>query len=188
MARDRSARTRIRAYLSSHGPIEDPTGYATGVLKDAIGYEGKSVAFIQLIAAMDRDGEIAREVRGKRTYRIMLSDAAQLLAAPEEAAARDDQPTLGEPAVGIDYDRLARSLVREFWKVASNGQGQQLPAPAAAEPDSVDRLRRDRDEYALRLEIARLKLELLLGDKADDDAAFAAAVALSRGARDAANH
>ena len=70
MSRDRTARTRIRQFLSTSGPIVDPSGYATGVLKDAIGYSGSSVAFIQLIAAMDRDGEIEREIRGKRTYKI----------------------------------------------------------------------------------------------------------------------
>ena len=189
MTRDRSARTRIRTYLSTHGPIEDPTGYATGALKDAIGYQGKSVAFIQLIAAMDRDGEITRQVRGKRTYRITLTNAGPVPAAAPEAAVPDRSqpaPVPAEASVEIDYDRLARSLVHEFWKVAS---AQNLaPAPAAestsaVDSETVDRLRKDRDEYALRLEIARLKLEMLLGDKADDDA-LAATAGLARRARD----
>lgn len=48
----------------------DGSGHATGLLMKAVGYQGSSVAFIQLVAAMDRDGEISRDIRGKRTYRI----------------------------------------------------------------------------------------------------------------------
>jgi hypothetical protein len=76
MSRDKTARSRIRQYLQTHGAVDDPNGYATSVLKEAIEYDGTPVAFIQLIAAMDRDGEITRTVRGKRTYRITGSEVA----------------------------------------------------------------------------------------------------------------
>ena len=62
-ARDRSARSRIREYLIQHGPIEDPSGGATSLLKDAVGYNGNDVAFIQLVTAMDKAAEIHREIR-----------------------------------------------------------------------------------------------------------------------------
>src|SRR6516165_5952584 len=68
-ARDRSARSRIREYLTQHGPVEDPSGGATALLKDAVGYGGNDVAFIQLITAMDKAAEIHREIRGKRTFK-----------------------------------------------------------------------------------------------------------------------
>ena len=74
MSSDRTARARIRQYLATHGPVVDPSGYATGVLKDAIGYTGSSVAFIQLVTAMSKDQELSRSIRGKRTYRISLAD------------------------------------------------------------------------------------------------------------------
>jgi len=38
-------------------------------------YPGSSVAFAQLLSGMERSGLIAREVRGKRTYRIGLGPA-----------------------------------------------------------------------------------------------------------------
>jgi hypothetical protein len=164
MSRDRTARTRIRQYLRTHGPIDDPTGYATSALKDAIEYQGTAVAFIQLIAAMDREGEIAREVRGKRTYRIALGRAEE--AAPEtpRTAPADGGVLVAQP-VEIDYDRLARAVVREFFV-------QTAQHAMAGTGSAVGRLRAERDEYALQLEMARLRLGALLGDRAEDQAAL----------------
>jgi hypothetical protein len=56
--------------------IADPTGMASTRLAEAVGYPGSSVAFAQLLSGMERDSLIAREVRGKRTYRITLADGA----------------------------------------------------------------------------------------------------------------
>ncbi len=41
MARDRTARARIRELLAANGPVIDPSGYATGELKDAIDYQAR---------------------------------------------------------------------------------------------------------------------------------------------------
>jgi hypothetical protein len=132
-------------------------------LKEAIEYNGTAVAFIQLIAAMDREGEIAREIRGKRTYRITPGRAS--IIAPD---APRRSPTEGSTAVAqpieIDYDRLARAVVREFFlQTAQNTLAGRGPA---------GRLRAERDEYALKLEMARLRLGALLGDRVEDDAAL----------------
>jgi hypothetical protein len=146
--------------LRTHGAIDDPNGYATSILKDAIEYQGTAVAFIQLIAAMDRDGEIVREVRGKRTYRITPGPADEALAeAPRPTPARSDAGT-AQP-VEIDYDRLARAVVREFFVQAAQGN---LVSSGAA---STGRVRAERDEYALMLEMARLRLNALLDDRGD---------------------
>lgn len=162
MSRDRTARTRIRQYLRTNGPIDDPNGYATSMLKDAIEYQGTAVAFIQLIAAMDRDGEIVREVRGKRTYRIATGPADEVLAeAPRPAPAHSDASAV--PPVEIDYDRLARAVVREFFLQAA--QGNLVSAGAAPAPAA--RTRAERDEYALMLEMARLRLNALLDDRGE---------------------
>jgi hypothetical protein len=173
MSRDRTARTRIREYLRKHGPVDDPTGYATSALKEAIDYRGTPVAFIQLIAAMDREGEIARDIRGKRTYRIAPGRTAEL--APEATLQVPAQG--GVPAalpVEIDYDRLARALVREFFVQAAQPQAQPVQPVQPVQPQAVsgapaDRLRAERDEYALLLEMARLRLGVLLGDRTEDD-------------------
>jgi hypothetical protein len=164
MSRDRTARTRIHQYLRTHGPVDDPTGYATSVLKDATEYAGTAVAFIQLIAAMDRDGEIAREVRGKRTYRITLGHAAEAAPQVPRPDPADDSATAAQP-IEIDYDRLARAVVREFF-----AQAAQNALVGSGSP--VGRLRAERDEYALMLEMARLRLDALLGDRAEDQAAL----------------
>lgn len=69
-------RDRIIAHLASVAEIADSAGMASTRLAAAVGYPGSSVAFAQLLSGMERDGLIAREVRGKRTYRISLADAA----------------------------------------------------------------------------------------------------------------
>ena len=70
MARDQSVRNRIVAYLAEQGPVEDSSGKATSVLKQAIAYEGTDAGFTQVVAAMAKAGLLTRQIRGKRTYRI----------------------------------------------------------------------------------------------------------------------
>src|ERR1700744_6463184 len=111
VVRDRTARSRIRNYLAERGPIVDPSGRATAVLKDAIGYQGSSVAFIQLVTAMDKSAEIEREIRGKRTYRISGQDR-RLPAAPAQgrgsavSVASLSAPAASGPQLDLDYDEL----------------------------------------------------------------------------------
>lgn len=117
-------RDRIIAYLAAVAEIADPAGMASTRLAEAVGYPGSSVAFAQLLSGMERDGLIAREVRGKRTYRITLADTTPAAVA---AGARADRPTAAtSPAAaaraelaavpaaapaGFDYDELARRLL-----------------------------------------------------------------------------
>ncbi|WP_439030558.1 hypothetical protein [Gordonia terrae] len=165
MARDHTARARIQQYLSSSGPIEDPSGYATKLLKEAIGYSGSSVAFIQLIAAMDSEGEIERDIRGKRTYRI--SSAKPVATSSPRAGIAD--PGVGSGVIiDIDYDRLAKAIVREFWVAASAHQPVATPAAdrVVADVDHIEVDRR-REEYARRLEDARSHLDQLLSEAAE---------------------
>lgn len=121
-------RDRIIEHLAAVAEIADPTGMASARLAEAVGYPGSSVAFAQLLSGMERDGLIAREVRGKRTYRITLSGRAALsegasthsaevrqpdgAEAHADVAAMDAGPASGAAAVaGIDYDELARRLL-----------------------------------------------------------------------------
>jgi hypothetical protein len=130
-------RDRIVAYLVDVIEIADPTGMASTRLAEAVGYPGSSVAFAQLLSGMERDGLIAREIRGKRTYRITMAASAR----GARAAARHSPAVPGVPdarpgasahadgaasgagraappgagpaviPVGIDYDELARRLL-----------------------------------------------------------------------------
>lgn len=126
-------RDRIVEHLAAVAEIADPTGMASARLAEAVGYPGSSVAFAQLLSGMERDGLIAREVRGKRTYRIILAGRAALPAGAPPAypapdgevrqpagadaqtdavAGMDAGPASGAAAVtGIDYDELARRLL-----------------------------------------------------------------------------
>lgn len=129
------------AHLARVGEVSDHTGKASTVLAATIGYPGSSVAFAQLLTGMERAGLIQREIRGKRTYRIIPGPAAWAAGAPaapelpEPAAAvrerpggataprRAARPAAAEPDVavgdldwpagagGLDYDELARRLL-----------------------------------------------------------------------------
>jgi hypothetical protein len=117
-------RDRIIAHLAASDEIADPAGMASTRLAEAVGYPGSSVAFAQLLSGMERDGLIAREVRGKRTYRITLADgasAARAGLAPAVSGSggraeldgdstRRPSPHATAPAV-FDYDELARRLL-----------------------------------------------------------------------------
>ena len=115
-------RDRIVAHLAEVAEIADPTGMASTRLAEAVGYPGSSVAFAQLLSGMERDGLIAREIRGKRTYRITLAvgTRAARAAARHSHAVPGAHPAgaladgAGSPAalpVGFDYDELARRLL-----------------------------------------------------------------------------
>jgi len=64
------------AHLARVGEVSDHTGKASTMLAATIGYPGSSIAFAQLLTGMERAGLIQREIRGKRTYRIIPGPAA----------------------------------------------------------------------------------------------------------------
>ena len=119
-ARKRAVGTRehIIAYLTEVNELFDASGMASTQLAAAVGYPGSSVAFAQLLSGMERSGLIAREIRGKRTYRIGLGPARTtgpggiaraggLAGLPAGSPARP-----GDAGVaGFDYDELARRLL-----------------------------------------------------------------------------
>lgn len=66
-------RDKIISHLALVTEVTDDAGMASTRLAESVAYPGSSVAFAQLLSGMERDGLIAREVRGKRTYRITLT-------------------------------------------------------------------------------------------------------------------
>jgi hypothetical protein len=135
-------RDRIIAHLAAADEIADPTGMASTRLAEAVGYPGSSVAFAQLLSGMERDGLIAREVRGKRTYRITLADgaaaarpglAASLAAGPGAVPGTAIRPSL--PAISGTGGRAEL-----------DGNGKRLPSPPAMALAEFDY-----DELARRL-------------------------------------
>lgn len=118
-------RDRIRDFLTAAGPVDDAGGQATAILRDAVSYEGSDVGFSQLLSAMEQRGEIVREIRGKRTYRIAAVDAepAPVTAEPAGRGRRRERRSAGArsgPAASaaeitsdsvIDYEALAAALL-----------------------------------------------------------------------------
>ena len=158
-------RDRIIAHLAAADEIADPAGMASTRLAEAVGYPGSSVAFAQLLSGMERDGLIAREVRGKRTYRITLADGAaaarsrladSLAAGPGAGPGGAIRP--GSPAVSGSGGRARL-----------DGDGKRLPGMAPAEFDYDELARRLLVQVVRRLAatpadlqqtVAALELEL----------------------------
>jgi hypothetical protein len=117
-------------------------------LAEAVGYPGSSVAFAQLLSGMERDGLIAREVRGKRTYRITLADGvsaarAGLAAGP---AARPPAGPGGGPGPTTAIRPGPPAVSGSGARAELDGNGKRLPASPATAPAGFDY-----DELARRL-------------------------------------
>jgi hypothetical protein len=128
-------RDRIIAHLAATDEIADPTGMASTRLAEAVGYPGSSVAFAQLLSGMERDGLIAREVRGKRTYRITLADGAAASLAAGAGAGPGGAIRPGAPAASSSGGRTGL-----------DGDRRRLPSAPAMAPAEFDY-----DELARRL-------------------------------------
>jgi hypothetical protein len=139
-------RDRIISYLGAVNDISDPGGMASTRLAAAVSYPGSSVAFAQLLSGMERDGLIAREVRGKRTYRIILAPgvgpgdrrtagAATAASGSGGGAAREHIAPAVAAAAGMaladvsprfDYDELARRLlIQVIRRLATPADGHE---------------------------------------------------------------
>ena len=130
-------RTQVVDYLVRHGSLADPQGKATAKLREALGYEGSVPGFTQLISTMDRAGELTREVKGKRTYRIAaVADAPRLRASSvaksdaavaSSAAARSGAAKSGAAKAGatetmeMDYDQVASALLVQVVQTLTKG-------------------------------------------------------------------
>jgi hypothetical protein len=138
------------SYLRAVGEVRDPHGLASTALAEAAGYPGSSVAFAQLLSAMERSGLIEREVRGRRTYWIGLASTAaprtrdDAPGVPARAAAEpdlDSEPAAApdldpEPAraAGLDYDELARWLLAEVVRRVTAAPGLGVGASPSLSP------------------------------------------------------
>jgi hypothetical protein len=107
-------RQQIAEYLTRQGPLEDTNGRATAKLMEAVGYEGSLANFAQLISNMDRSGQLTRDVRGKRTYRIA--------AAANDLNSTSDERPKGPETAEMDYDKVASALLIQVVQNLTKGQ------------------------------------------------------------------
>ena len=156
------------AYLAEAGELYDANGMASTQLAAAVGYPGSSVAFAQLLSGMERSGLIAREVRGKRTYRIGLGTAravgpARVVPGVGAGAAVPRVPDVsgagvaGPGAAGFDYDELARRLLVQVVRrlaAADPEEGPPEASPAPDQPASPDQLAWQETVSGLEYELA----------------------------------
>ena len=136
------------AYLTEAGELYDANGMASTQLAAAVGYPGSSVAFAQLLSGMERSGLIAREVRGKRTYRIGFGPAravgpARVVSGVGAGAAAPGVPGVsgageaGPGAAGFDYDELARRLLVQVVRRLAAVDPEADPPGASPAPDQA---------------------------------------------------
>jgi len=156
------------AYLTEAGELYDANGMASTQLAAAVGYPGSSVAFAQLLSGMERSGLIAREVRGKRTYRIGLGPTravgpARVVSGIGAGAAVPGVPGVsgagqtGPGSAGFDYDELARRLlVQVIRRLAATDPEADPPvaSPAPDQPASPDHLALQETVSSLEHELA----------------------------------
>ena len=165
-------RERIMAYLAEAGELYDANGMASTQLAAAVGYPGSSVAFAQLLSGMERSGLIAREVRGKRTYRIGLGPARAVGPARVVSGVGAGTAVPGVPAVsgagatglgaagpgvaGFDYDELARRLLVQVVRRLAAADTEADPPEASPAPDQPA----SPDQLALQETVSGLEYEL----------------------------
>lgn len=176
---DSNARGRALERLLTRGEIFDASGRAASILRTEIEYLATSAGFAQLLASMERAGEIRREIRGKRTYRIALGPNADLESATAGAAtagaANESAPDAAPAAQGeesdesfpiptsgeIDYDELALTVLRTAARALLN---QPVSSDVGPRPMSSGRAQRrivslERNQAELERAVARANAE-----------------------------
>jgi hypothetical protein len=129
------------------------------------------VAFAQLLSGMERSGLIAREVRGKRTYRIGLGPAravgpARVVSGAGAGAVVPGVPEVsgagaaGPGAAGFDYDELARRLLVQVVRRLAAAEASAPDRPVTAEMPPAPDQPASPDQFALQETVSSLEYEL----------------------------
>jgi len=151
-------RQQVAHYLAQQGSLEDPTGRATAKLREALGYEGSEASFTQLISNMDRAGQLTREVKGKRTYRIVgVEQAAQV--DHDSVADRVDPEDSA-----MDYDAVASALLVQVVQTVAKGN-QAKDADGSWARRRIERLERRIGELERELSVAKAESRTLAAER-----------------------
>lgn len=147
---DGRSRAEVALWLKLQGgEIHDPTGLIVGRMRVEL---GKGRALSQLLADMEHDGMIKREVRGRRTLSIKLLDDWGLaddlsrqptFRPPGADSALSAKPPERQSTDEVDYDELAAVLLERVIKQAHAVPSQG--AEISRLTDKVEQLTRERD-------------------------------------------
>ena len=155
VASHRHTRQEIVSYLVANGPIDDTSGRATSRLKEAVDYQGSPAAFSQLLAAMERGGDIERTTKGKRTFRIAAGTAT-------------GASVVGEPAVDgtgeLDYEQLAEALLLRALESITSA-GRQSGSGDAWARRRIERIERRNAELEQALSRAKAEARSLVEER-----------------------
>jgi urease gamma subunit len=151
-------RVRTWPYLAQYGPLEDPTGGATAKLREALSYEGSQASFTQLISNMDRAGQLMREVKGKRTYRILGVEQASQVDHDSVTDSVDPE----DPA--MDYDAVAAALLVQVVQTMTKGN-QTKESDGSWARRRIERLERRVGELERELLVAKAESKTLAAER-----------------------
>jgi len=153
-------RQQVAQYLAQYGPLEDPRGKATSKLREALSYEGSEASFTQLISNMDRAGQLIREVKGKRTYRIAEVEHASQAGTDQESLA--DSVDLEDTA--MDYDAVAAALLVQVVQTVTKGN-QTKESDGSWARRRIERRERRVDELVRELSVAKAEAKTLAAER-----------------------
>lgn len=144
------------------GAIEDPSGHATPMLQEHTGHRTTN-ALAAVLLQLENAGLIQRDMNGRRTYRIALTQEGQRVARGLSNGSAPDAPPALDPAAtaivdgAVDLDLLAgillkKALIATQAQEDSAGSKEAVARAARAEARLAtleDELRELRDEAAL---------------------------------------
>jgi hypothetical protein len=116
---DLRSRTEVVQWLERNGgEVYDKTGLVASRMRNEL---GRGRALTQLLAEMEADGMIERDVRGRRTMCVKLLDDWGLTSRPALQVVPDHQDDAGDVSVpgDVDLTQLAEALLAIVVKRAS---------------------------------------------------------------------
>lgn len=132
----RSRRILVRTLYNSDGVVTNDSGRATAHLMNMAGLLGDSTqsAVASVLKAMEKDGWIEREVRGKRTFAISLNpeakDVSRLIdyfesEKPEEEEVVEVTPEANDTSI-VDAANVADELLLRVVEILNNPTSEDL--------------------------------------------------------------
>lgn len=128
------SRQKILDTLESRGgELADPSGMATPLLRELVGYTGGANGFVALLKSMEEAGQITRDVRGRRCFRISLTNKKKAGASRSSSAPTPSLVTQPSPQKVVDPETVTDDVKGLAWALLQatvevlNNQGSPSP-------------------------------------------------------------